>query len=65
MDNAGERYQILFDFMMSIIINDLKNIFVRDYVFDEHLCPDLETFREMFEQDKNIQDLADEELYEH
>lgn len=40
-------------------------VFVRDYVFDEHLCPSLETFREMFEQDKNLQDLADEEVYEH
>tara|TARA_B100001142_G_scaffold276770_1_gene285965 strand:+ start:191 stop:358 length:168 start_codon:yes stop_codon:yes gene_type:complete len=40
-------------------------VFVRDYVFDEHLCPSIEVFRQMFEEDENIQALASEKINEH
>jgi len=40
-------------------------VFVRDYVFDQHLCPSIEDFRTMFEEDVNLQALAEESINEH
>ena len=40
-------------------------VFIRKFCPVDYMIPTLDVFREMFGEDITIQDLADEEVYEH
>jgi hypothetical protein len=40
-------------------------IYIRDFCTSDNMIPSIELFREMFEEDENIQELAEGELHEH
>jgi hypothetical protein len=40
-------------------------IYIRDFCTSDNMIPSIELFREMFEEDEKIQELAEGELHEH